>query len=239
MPLPVLSLRALPRAARVLALGVLLPAAASAQVGHLPATSPYEDFKIGQTITPMIGRLSVGRDPAGVAALSSLLYGLRYDIGVGGPASLYVRYSMAPSERKVLLPSNPRSTRVVGTPSVTNHLIDGGLDVALTGRKTYHRFLPSINGGIGVVSDFAQPDTGDYEFGTKFAFTWGFSMRYVPRHGPQIRVDLTRFIWQYQYPDKYFVLASDTTSVLTNTKDRSKWKGNWGISAGVAIPIFR
>ena len=40
---------------------------ASAQVGHLPDKSPYEDFKIGQTLTIMGGWMNMRRDPANVA----------------------------------------------------------------------------------------------------------------------------------------------------------------------------
>lgn len=218
---------------------VLAPSVATAQVGHLPDKSPYEDFKIGQTVTVMGGWLAVRRDLADVAPKASWLAGLRYDIGVGGPASLFVRYMASPSERKLLAPANPRATRVIGTPGVTTHLMDGGLDISLTGRKTWHHLMPSMNFGAGLVSDFTKADTGAYQFGTKFSMNYGFSLRYLPRRGPQIRIDATNFFWKYQYPDRYFVKASDTTSVLTDTRKREGWRANWGLSAGVMIPVFR
>ncbi len=215
------------------------PATARAQVGHLPEKSPYEDVKIGQTLTVMGGWLAVQRDLADVAPASSWMTGLRYDIGVGGPASLFARYMVSPSERRVLVPANPLTTRVLATPGVTTHVLDGGLDLALTGRKTWHHFMPSLNAGAGIVSDFAKADTGAYKFGTKFSFNYGFSMRYLPRRGPQLRIDATNNFWKYQYPDRYFVKASDTTSILTDTRKREAWRGNWGLSAGVIFPIFR
>lgn len=229
------------RASAVLLGALMIPRVTplSAQVGHLPTKSPYEDIKIGQTLTPMAGYTIMGRDPAGVAPKSSAFGAVRWDIGVGGPASLFVRYLGAPSTRQLLNPAEPKVKRVVATPSVTTHVLDGGLDIALTGRKTWRRLLPSLNGGVGIVSDFAKADTGAYRFGTNFSFSYGFSLRYLARRGPQLRIDLSNFVWQYQYPDRYFVKASDTTSVLTNTRNRSAWRGNWGMSAGVAIPIFR
>jgi hypothetical protein len=99
--------------------------------------------------------------------------------------------------------------------------------------------MPSINVGAGIVSDFAKADTGAYKFGTKFSFNYGVSMRYLPRRGPQLRIDATNNFWKYQYPDRYFVKASDTTSILTDTRKREGWRGNWGLSAGVIFPIFR
>lgn len=218
---------------------VVQPTNGSAQVGHMPQDSPYEDFQIGQTVTPMAGWVSMRRDPADVAVRSSAFGTLRYDIGIGGPTSFYARYLFAPSERRVLVPGNPKLTRVLGMRSTTTHLLDLGFDVSLTGRKTWHRLMPSLNVGIGVASDFAGADTGLYRFGTRFAFTYGGSLRILPRRGPQIRLDLSNLMWQYQYPDRYFVKASDTTAVLTNVRHRSAWRVNRGVSAGVSIPVFR
>ncbi len=223
----------------MVAASLVMPAVLAAQVGHLPANSPFEDVKLGQNLSIMGGWMAMTRDPADVAPLSSLAAALRYDIGIGGPASLYARYVVAPSERKLLQPTNPLAKRVIGTPGVTTHQLDAGLDLALTGKKTWHRLIPSLNGGVGVVTDFAAADTGAYRFGTKFSFSYGLSLRYLPRMGPMIRVDLTNFMWQYEYPDRYFVKASDTTSVLTDTRNRSSWRGSRTVTVGVTLPLFR
>jgi len=78
-------------AIRLVAAGLLMPAALAAQVGHLPANSPFEDVKLGQNLSIMGGWMAMTRDPADVAPLSSLAAALRYDICIGGPASLYAR----------------------------------------------------------------------------------------------------------------------------------------------------
>lgn len=232
--------RAARAAAVVAALTALaLPSRLSAQVGHLPQASPYEDLKLGQNISLSAGWLTVRRDPANVAPKSSAFGALRYDIAIGGPAAFYVRYSIAPSERRLLLPANPLATRVFATPKVTTHVADLGIDVALTGKKTWHRLSPSVTGGVGMVSDFASADTGAYKFGSKFAFTYGFAMRYFLPSGIAVRADVTNFTWQYQYPDRYFIKSSDSTAVLSDTRKRSAYRGNWGASAGVSFPIFR
>jgi hypothetical protein len=89
------------------------------------------------------------------------------------------------------------------------------------------------------VSDFGGLDTGSYKFGTKFTFSYGAAIKYLLRNGWSVKAEATNRIWQYQYPDRYFVKASDTTSVLVDTKARSAWRGNWALSGGVSIPIFR
>lgn len=221
------------------ALLIAMPASLVAQVGHLPQSSPYEDLKPGQNLSLSAGWLAVRRDPANVAPKAAAFGSLRYDVAIGGPAAFYVRYAISPSERRLLQPTNPLATRVIGTPKVTTHVADLGLDVALTGRKTWHRLSPSLTGGVGLVSDFTSADTGAYKFGSKFAFTYGFAMRYFTRSGMALRVDLTNFTWQYQYPDRYFIKAPDSTAVLSDTRKRSAYRGNWGASAGVSLPIFR
>jgi hypothetical protein len=237
MPLP--SPRARRRALAVATLALALPLPAAAQVGHRPDQSPFEDVRLGQALTLLAGWFMPGRDLAGVAPRASGMGEVRYDIGVGGPASLFARYGLARGERDVLLPERPRATRVFETRPVSTHSIDAGLDIALTGSKTWHHLIPSVFGGAGLVGDFAKADTGGYRFGNKFAITWGGSLRYLPRRGVQLRVDLTNRTFQYDYPDRYFVKAADTTSILSDTRRRSVWKGNWGASAGVIIPLFR
>jgi hypothetical protein len=231
-------LRVLPTLAVALTL-VAGARTSEAQVGYLPDKSPYEDIKPGQLLSLNVGQLFVKRDPAKVAPEASPFLSMRYDLPIGGPASMFTRYTVAPSTRRVLNPELPLVSRVVGTPNVTTHVFDIGIDVSLTGRKTWRHLMPSLAAGIGVASDFAGADTGTYRFGTKFAFSYGAAVRYLLRSGWAVRVDATNNIWQYQYPDKYFVKASDTTSVLTNTKSRSAWRGNWALSAGLSMPIFR
>ena len=76
-------------------------------------------------------------------------------------------------------------------------------------------------------------------FGVKFGISYGANLRYMRTSGLQLRVGLTNFLWQYSYPDRYFTKATDSTAILLNTTDRSKWKNNFGLSAGVSYPLFR
>ena len=217
----------------------LTPSLLYGQVGHRPDKSPFEDVKLGQSVSISLGRLSTGRDLAGVAPKSALYGQLGYEAAVGGPASLYARYTLMPTERDLLAPAAPVATRKTGTPSTTMHLFDAGLDLALTGKKSWRHIIPSVIGGVGIATDFAAVDSGGYQFGSKFALTYGFAARYVPSSGIRFRLDVMNAMWQYDYPDRYFVKATDNTSVLTNSRDRSIWRGNWGVSAGVSIPVFK
>ena len=215
------------------------PLGAEAQVGHRPSTSPYEDVKLGQSLSLSGGWLATKRDPAGVAPDAAFMAQVRYDVAIGGPAILFARYSLSPSQRLQYAPGAVASARKVGTPGVVTHIVDGGLDIVLTGRKTWHRLMPSVGGGVGIVSDYANADSGSYQFGVKFAISYGAGVRYVHGNGLRFRLDANNYLWQYEYPDRYFVKATDGTSILTDTRQRTSWRGNWALTAGASYPIFR
>lgn len=213
--------------------------AANAQVGHLPSKSPYEDLKFGQDVTVFLGQFNSGIGPAGVLPKKSFFGGLRYDVPIGGPGYFTARYSLIPSERSLILPSKPRTSRTLSVENTKTHAVDVGFTIALPGRKTWHRLAPGISVGAGLVSDFAKADTGGYQFGTKFAFTGGFNVKYMFRNNWGIRADATSYMWRNSYPDAYYVVASDTTRVLTPDISKKSWAGTWGLSLGLVIPIFR
>lgn len=223
--------------------GILATAVATAplaaQVGHRPEQSPFVDVRPTHNLSVTAGWLAVSRDPAGVAIKPAPLYGLRYDINVGGPASLYTRYLLSRSERDQLQPGVPVAERVVGSRASSIHMVDGGLDVSLTGRKTWRRLMPSAVAGAGVMSDFAGADSGGYKFGTKFVLHYGGAMRIIPESGPSFRIDLQNHLWQYQFPERYFAQATDGSAILSDTRARSSWRGNWALSVGATIRLSR
>lgn len=223
----------------VLAGAVLTSTATHAQVGHLPSKSPYEDLTRGQDFSLIFGQFNAKAGPAGILPKESIFGGIRYDVPVGGPASLTARYVMVPSERTVLIPGRPLRTRVLEVQNTTTHVADVGLSIALTGQKTWHRLVPSLALGTGLASDFTKADTGGYKFGTKFAFTGGANVRYVLRNNWAIRADATNYLWRNVYPDSYYLFASDTSRILTVETKKKSWSGTWAWSVGLVIPIFR
>jgi len=217
----------------------LLSTGAAAQVGHLPSKSPYEDLKVGQDVTIFLGQFNANIGPANVLPKSSLFGGVRYDVPIGGPGYFTARYSFIPSERNLLLPSKPRTTRVLSVENTNTHVVDVGFTIALPGRKTWHRLVPSVQVGTGLASDFTKVDTGGYQFGTKFAFTGGFNVKYMFKNNWAVRADATNYLWRNSYPDSYYAVASDTTRVLTPDISKKSWGGTWAWSLGMVIPIFR
>ncbi len=228
------------RVGAAFALTLLAASALSAQlIGTEPSQSPFRDLPTTQQLTFSVGWLNAAKDAARVGPDAGPLLALRHDIHLGGPAWLTTRYQTLISERRVIDPGLPAVDRFQGKQSVTHHIADIGITVALTGKKTWRGIVPTLGGGLGITSDFASRDIGGYLFGTKFAFSFGPGVRIVLPRGYSMRVDLTNNMFQFQYPSTYLIAASDSTRVLEDSNQRSSWRSNWGLTAGLSIPLFR
>ena len=123
---------------------------ASAQVGHLPENSPFRDIEGGQEITLFGGHFNAGADPVGVAPKPGSVMGFLYSIHVGGPASLMARYARASTTRIAIDPTKGKTTRSLGSHTSVVSLYDLDMSLNLTGMKSYHRLVPTVNFGAGV-----------------------------------------------------------------------------------------
>jgi hypothetical protein len=215
-------------------------APASAQVGFTPEKSPYRDLDFRQELTAFTGYYAASKDRAGVAPQSAPMVGLRYEVRIGGPAELVTRVSHVFSDRNVIDPTKPLATRSLGTESAALTIADLGIAVNLTGQKTYHRLIPVVNGGFGVISNLgSKRDVGGYGFGTSFAFSFGAGIRYAPGGQFQLRADVNDYIYQIQYPATYFVPASDQSAVLNADVGRSQYRHNAALTIGASYLFFR
>jgi len=231
-----------PRACTIaLLLGTLVsaPSLQAQLVGSEPSRSPFRDLEKTQQLTFSLGWFDAKTDAARVGPKPAPFFSLRHDLNIGGPAWLTTRYSTVRSERRVIDPGLPAVDRDQGMQSVTHHVADVGITLALTGRKSWHQTVPTLGAGIGVTSDFGSVDIGGYRFGTKFAFTFGPGLRIVLPRGYSARIDLTNHVYQFQYPSTFFSATSDSTRVLDDIGQRSGWQSNWGLSTGLYMPIFR
>ena len=229
-----------PRATACVTLLLVCATHAGAQVGYEPDRSPFKDLEYRQELTGFLGWFNAGKDVAGVAPQSGPITGLRYEVRVGGPAQFTARVARVASERRILDPAKPAAERLVGEESWPLYLGDVSLSINLTGQKSWHRLVPVINGGAGIVSDFeGDADVGGFQFGTQFAFSFGAGVRFVPGGRFQARVDLSDHLYQVEYPESYRLPASDDTSVLRNTQALRNWKHNVALTVGASYLFFR
>jgi hypothetical protein len=221
----------------VVALLAAVPAAA--QVGHDPESSPYRDLEHKQEITWLFGYMKARHDPAGIAPRSAAVTGARYEINLAGPLGFSADLTRSFSERTVLDPAMPLATRNQGTQSTPVYAADVALALDLTGRKSWNHLVPQLRGGLGVVTSRAKDDSSGYSFGTPFAFTFGGGLKFVPGGRLQLRMDVTDRVFKLTYPDSYFRLASDNTSVLVDPTPRSFYTHHTALTVGVSYLFGR
>lgn len=217
-----------------------LPSTVAAQVGHTPATSPYRDLEHRQELTAFGGVMVSHKDVAGVAYRGGPMLGARYQLYLGGPAYVVGRFSAVQSERTVIDPRQPLATRDLGDRSGTLLFADAGLEIALTGHKSWRGLVPVLNGGLGVGSDFRSSDVGGFKFGTPFALTYGAGIRWTNGRRLQVRLDAGDFLFRLTYPERYYREANDDVpAVLEPNVSRTRWTHNGAFTLGLSYLFGR
>lgn len=217
----------------LLALLVALPMSAQ-QVGYPPAQSPYRDLEYKQELTPYGGWASASTDPAKVLPQSASIFGLRYQIHLGGPVSFDADFSRMGSQRNVVDPTQVAGKRILGTTDAAVYGVNAGIALALTGRKSWHHIVPEVRGGLGVLTSETKDDASGWTFGTPFAFTFGGGLKFVTLGRLQLRTDVTERLYKQKYPDSFFQTSLDKTSLLT-TQARSFYSNQtlWTVGASL------
>jgi hypothetical protein len=210
----------------------------AAQVGSEPDKSPYQDFTYKQDFSVFGGYFTGNKGAAGVGPQSAPVIGVRYGLHVGGPAELSVRIMRASSDRDVIDPTKIGAARDLGTMSDPIWIGDVGINLALTGQKSFHHIVPLFGFGVGASKSGSAQDIGTYSFGTGFAIHFGGGLKFVT-HGPfAARLDVSDYFWQLSYPGTYFLAPTGGTSVLPQGQAQNEWKQNGVITLGISY-IFK
>ena len=212
---------------------------AGAQVGHLPQSSPYRDVETRQELTFFGGQYGAGKDPINVAPQGGPMFGVRYEVHVGGPAFFMARVSHVNSERFAIDPTKTGSAMQLGKKNVSLNLFDVNLALNLTGQKSFHHVVPIVNFGAGIAACACSVASDPYTFGTPFAFSFGGGLRYVPGGRFQLRADLNDYLYQLKYPAEYYVTPTGGTAAVTGNQSRSFWKNNRALTVGASYLFFR
>src|SRR2546428_2003590 len=141
----------------------------AAQVGHDPGHSPYRDVRRGAAWVLTFGNLGGSRGSVGVGLSSGKTGGIRYEPSFGAiGASLGLAYGR--TDRYVVDPTQDSLSPQRKTGPFLNDVVlaDAGLQLVLTGRKTWRGFAPYVGGALGVaISGSSPPDLDGDQFGTE------------------------------------------------------------------------
>ena len=221
--------------------------AAGAQVGYPPAQSPFRDLRETMAFTFYTGYYRAKKDPARIAPESGPMIGMHYQWRASGPANLSVDVGRIESERRVLDPEadggcaiTDQSCKSAGVFRWPLYTLDGHLAMALTGERSWFRLVPEVKAGLGIVTDFhTKPDVGEFEFGTRFALTWGAGLRMTPGGRFQLRADITNRMYSVKYPLSYYTPAPDGTAIFGQQQDRTAWLNNPAFTLGLSYLFSR
>jgi len=214
--------------------------AQAVSVGYPPQQSPFRDLEYHSELSLFGGYFRGAHDPADVAPGPGSIAGIRYEIGVGGPAQLVARIARAGSERNIIDPTKPAATRHLGSQPWPVYLADLGLSINLTGQRSYHGIVPVTYAGVGIATDAGKKVAEDpYTLGTTFALSFVGGLRYVPGGRFSVRADAGTYMYQIRYPAAYFINASDNTAVLGASQSKSFWKRNGAYTLGLSYLLFR
>ncbi len=225
----------------LLTLAAAPAATAAAQVGHLPSESPYQDVPFKQEVTLYGGTYQGAIGKAGVGPTGGPIIGARYSIRLGGPVEAAAHVARVSTSRMVKDPLKIGDARMVGEQSFGLYMADVGFALNLTGQKSFHRFVPVVGAGLGVVSGSNTPDVGGFKVGTPFALNFRAALRFIPRGNISARLELSDNMFQLSYPSGYFRSPpiGDGTPILDRSVGNSQWTHHRVLTLGISYMFSR
>ena len=212
----------------------------TAQVGHDPAHSPYRDILLHSGPVFFVGHLGGDRGTAGAGTSNATTFGLRYEIPAGRTLHFQFTGAYLRGDRFILNPRADSSSpaRKTGPFKSDLALFEIGMQLRLTGGKTWHGFAPYVGTGLGLVFDVKSPgDTtkSGYQFGTKLTPAFATGVRWYPARRIMINADVRAQFWRLKYPLSFHdsSQAADGSRVIPLTQPLNDWTLHPWISLGI------
>jgi hypothetical protein len=212
----------------------------TAQVGHDPAQSPFHDIRLHSGPVVVVGHLGGDRGVARAGTSNAMTFGLRYEIPAGKTLHFQFTGTYLHGDRFIINPRADSASPGRKTGPVTSDLafVEIGMQLRLTGGKTWHGFAPYLGTGLGLVFDVNSPgDTtrSGYQFGTKLTLAFTTGVRWYPAHRVMINADVRAQLWRLKYPISFHdsTQASDGSRVLPLTQPLNDWTLHPWISLGI------
>ncbi len=219
----------------------LTAAPAAGQVGHPPSESPYRDVPFKQEVTLYGGSYQGAIGKAGVGPTGGPVIGARYSIRLGGPVEATAHLARVATSRMVKDPLKAGDERLVGEQSFGLYLADVGFALNLTGQKSYHRFVPVVGAGLGVVSGSSGTDVGGFKVGTPFALNFRAALRFIPQGNISARLEISDNMFQLSYPSSYFRSPpiGEGGPILDTSAGNNQWTHHRVLTLGISYMFSR
>ena len=220
---------------------LVLPGAASAQVGHDPARSPYHTLRFSQFISVSSGLLNGNGGSLGVAPHHGPFLGLRYDFLSSGTLTVGLQANLANLERTIVDPTRPIATAISGPVKQRTLIGEAIIQFNLTGGKTWHRLAPYVSAGLGLLLTNDTPlDQSEFKFHTRLALTPAIGTRVFLSDRMFLRHEARSAFWSVTYPPSFRATPSTApTEPPVLATPRKEWLANGWYVVGLGYAFSR
>ena len=210
----------------------------SAQIGHDPGSSPYHDILLHPGPMLFVGHLGGDRGRAGAGTSNALTLGVRYEIPAGHSLVFQFTTAYLQGDRFIYDPRADSTSpeRRVGPKESNLVLAEIGMQLRLTGGKTWHGVAPYVGTGLGLMLDANSPGdtTGSgYRFGTKFSIALSSGVRWYPARRLQVNADARLHLFRLKYPLSFHNPAPDGSTVVRLDQNLTDWTTHPWVSLGI------
>ena len=143
------------------------------------------------------------------------VFGARGDIHLAGPGTVQIGVNVGNLDRLLLDPRQPPEERFLGWATQSVVMADVGLNLVLTGQKTWYGFAPYLGLSLGVAigGDVPADSLSGYDFNIKFMVGPGIGLRWHPVSRIGLRVELRDVLWKLSYPNAFFEPPTDEPDI--------------------------
>jgi opacity protein-like surface antigen len=197
---------------------VLIAAVHSTAAGQ-SIPSPYTFIEHGQAWAIFAGKSNLNPGQLGLGPQDGNTLGGRYAVAFGSVLNLDVDGTLFRLKRDVLDVSQPEDDRFLGKTDFSVALVDLRLRINLTGQRAWRRLQPFVLFGGGLT--FAQstdrllelatdmPRNEWYDFGTRFAGTFGGGTSFHVSDKISLRLDGVVNLWKIATPVGWLTVDND------------------------------
>lgn len=203
------------------------------QVGHPPGSSPYRDLRSKYQISATGGYSWGGGGKVEVGPARGRFGGMRFDLHLAGPGAVQLGVNVGNFDRLLLDPSQAPDARILGTTTQSVIMVDAGLNLVLTGAKTWYGLAPYAGASLGLAlgGDVPAADSLSlFKFSTKFLVGPQIGFRWFPFRRVSFRFEARDVIWRLSYPSQFFdppANAPDDDPVLDSRFNKTtQWTHN-------------
>ena len=192
---------------------------ASSTVAAQNIPSSYTFIEFSQEWAVFVGRSNINPGQLGLGPRNATVLGGRYAVTFGGAMGLDLSGSVFTSTRDILDVSRPVDDRVLGRSDITLALVDLRLRLNLTGQRAWRGLQPFIAFGGGVASTASTPRVVEtfselpkeewYNFGTRFAGSFGGGANFHVSNKISLRLDGVMNLWKIATPVGWLTVEAD------------------------------